>query len=209
MIELYTAILQGFLAGLGLIMMVGSQDIFILRQGIKHNHVMLVTTVSVAVDALLVFIGVNGLGALIQHSDFLRHITVTGGALFLLGYGAYAFYEMFRGKTLKINFHKGDVPKQWSHAFILALTFNLFNPHAWLDAAVILGSIGGQLPTINQRLAFTLGSVGIITLWFYTLAFAARYLAPILRKKHIWQVINFAVGCVMWGIAVTLVVEYF
>jgi len=206
--DINTAILQGILAGFGLIFMVGSQDIFILRQGIKGHYVFLVTTITVLADAFLVLIGVNGIATFIQEVPFWQHFVVLSGAVFLFGYGVYAFYEMFKGNALKINFHKDGSSLKWWRVVVLALTFNILNPHAWLDAAVILGGLGSRLPTSAQHHAFAFGSILVISLWFYLLAYGAKWLAPLLNKPHTWQILNFFVGCIMWAIAIILLLDY-
>ena len=91
---------------------------------------------------------------------------------------------------------------------ILALTFNLFNPHAWLDAAVILGGLGSKLPTPAEHYGFAIGSIVVISLWFYLLAYGAKWVAPLLSKPRTWQILNFLVGCIMWAIAIILLLDY-
>ena len=188
--DINTAILQGILAGFGLIFMVGSQDIFILRQGIKGNNVFLVTTITVMADAFLVLLGVNGLATYIQGFPVWQHIIVISGAVFLFGYGVYAFYEMFKAKPIKINFHKDGGPRKW-----------------W-RVAMILGGLGSKLPTPAEHYGFAIGSIVVISLWFYLLAYGAKWVAPLLSKPRTWQILNFLVGCIMWAIAIILLLDY-
>ena len=205
---LTTVILQGFLTGLGLIMVIGSQNAFILRHGILRSHVFLVATVSLLGDIVLITLGVNGLGTLVQSSPILQLITVIGGGIFLITYGAVAFRAAWQKQVLNIHIPEHQLTDHKIKLVLLALGFSILNPHAWLDAAIILGSIGGQLDTAVERHLFTLGALLASAVWFYTLALAAWKLAPLLRKPRAWQLINVGVGCMMWGIAANLIWDF-
>lgn len=189
-------------------MVIGSQNAFILRHGIQRNHVFLIATVSLLGDFVLIGLGVNGLGTLVQTSDILQLIMVVGGSLFLFTYGCFSFYSAWQKKALEMHTQKNPLAHQRHKIILLALTFSLLNPHAWLDAAVILGSIGGQLELAVERYSFTLGALLGSAIWFYALALFAWKLAPILQKPRVWQVINILVGCLMWGIALNLILHY-
>ena len=206
--ELFAIFIQGFLTGMALIMVIGSQNAFILRHGIQRNHVFAIATVSILGDVVLITLGVNGLGTLVQHSPILKLIMVIAGSLFLLIYGGSAFYAAWKQQALNIPLTAEPLKSHLYKLILLALGFSVLNPHAWLDAAIILGSIGGQFALANQRHSFTLGAVIASAVWFYTLAFGAWQLAPYLRKPLAWQIINVVVGVMMWGIAGILIYDY-
>jgi L-lysine exporter family protein LysE/ArgO len=199
---------QGFFTCIGLIMVIGSQNAFILRHGIQRNYVFLIATISLLGDFVLIGLGVNGLGALVQSSDILQLIMVIGGGGFLITYGCFAFYSAWQKKTLEVHVQKNPLVHHRNKLILLALTFSLLNPHAWLDAAVILGSIGGQLDEAIERYFFTFGALLGSAIWFYGLAFFAWKLAPVLQRPRVWQGINILVGCLMWAIAYNLIEHY-
>lgn len=206
--DLSLIVLQGFLTGLGLIMVIGTQNAFILRQGIMQNHVFLIATVSSLGDIFLITLGVNGLGTFVQTSPVLQLIMVIGGSLFLITYGSFAFKAAWEKQVLNANVEEHPVVDKASKIILLALGFSILNPHAWLDAGIILGSIGGQLDTAAQRHCFTVGAIVASFVWFYSLALMASKLAPLLRKPRVWQVINVGVGIMMWAIAANLIMDY-
>ena len=205
---LFAIFTQGFLTGIALIMVIGSQNAFILRHGIQRNHVFAIATVSILGDIVLITLGVNGLGSLVNNSPILKLIMVIAGSLFLFVYGSSAFYAAWKQQTLNIPLSAEPLKSHLFKLILLALGFSVLNPHAWLDAAIILGSIGGQFDLANQRHSFTLGAIVASAVWFYTLAFGAWQLAPYLRKPLSWQIINIVVGFMMWGIAGSLLFEY-
>ena len=199
---------QGFLTCLGLIMVIGSQNAFILRHGILRSHVFLIATVSLLGDVILITLGVNGLGALVQSSKTLQLIAVIGGSIFLITYGAIAFRAAWQQKALTIHIPEHQITDHYLKLTLMALGFSILNPHAWLDAGIILGSIGGQLESATERHIFTIGALVGSAVWFYGLAFAAWQLAPYLRKPRVWLFINLGVGCMMWAIAANLIWDY-
>lgn len=199
---------QGFLACIGLIMVIGSQNAFILRHGIRGDHLFLIATVSLLGDLVLIGLGVNGLGTIIQSSAILQLIMVISGSVFLIAYGFFALYSVWQNKTLEIHKQTNPLVHHRKKIIILALTFSLLNPHAWLDAAVILGGIGGQLHDAFERHVFTAGALAGSALWFYGLAYFALKLAPILQRPRVWQFINLLVAFLMWGIAYSLIKNY-
>lgn len=207
-VNLSSIFFQGLVTCIGLIMVIGSQNAFILRQGVQRKYVFLIATVSLLGDIVLIGLGVNGLGAFVQSHPFLELMMVIGGSLFLTTYGCFAFYSAWKKEALDMNGENIPVPHSRHKTIMLALTFSLLNPHAWLDAAVILGSIGGQLDNAIERYIFTAGALLGSTIWFYSLAFFAWKLAPYLRSHQVWRWINISVGVLMWGIAFSIIKHY-
>lgn len=206
--DLSLIVLQGFLTGIGLIMVIGTQNAFILRQGIMRNHVFLIATVSSLGDIFLITIGINGLGTFVQTSHMLQLFMVIAGSIFLFTYGGFAFKAAWEKQVLDVDLSAPPVVDRALKVILMALGFSILNPHAWLDAGIILGSIGGQLDSAAQRHCFTIGAIMASFVWFYTLAFAAWKLAPYLSKPRVWQTINIIVGLMMWGIAANLIYDY-
>jgi L-lysine exporter family protein LysE/ArgO len=200
--------IQGFITCMGLIMVIGSQNAFILRHGVQRNYVFMIATVSLLGDVVLITLGVNGLGTLVQSSQVLQLVAVIGGSIFLISYGATAFYAAWQKKVLEMHMPDHKMVGHRLKLIMMALGFSILNPHAWLDAAVILGSIGGQLESSFERHIFTIGALIGSAVRFYSLALMAWKLAPYLRKQRVWQVINISIGCMMWLIAANLIWDY-
>lgn len=195
-------IIQGFTLGASLIIAIGSQNAFVLRQGLRKEHVFTICTICFLCDALLILCGVGGFGKLVASSPKLMLAARWGGALFLVGYGLRAFRSAGKNAALVVEDSGTMVSgRQWAIATTLALT--LLNPHVYLDTVILLGSIAGQFPA-EQRIAFAAGAAAASMLWFYGLGYGARILTPLFRKPAAWKILDGLVGVVMWGIAAKL-----
>ena len=200
-----TTFLKGFSLGASLIIAIGSQNAFVLRQGLRREHVLPVCLVCFACDALLILLGVAGLGTLVSSSRLLMQIALWGGGIFLFAYGIRAFRSAFRPQSMEVDETSNPASGlRWAILTTLALT--LLNPHVYLDTVVLLGSISGQFPA-PERPAFALGAVSASLVWFFGLGYGARILTPLFRRELSWRVLDLLIGCVMWGIAASLLWE--
>ncbi|WP_298261456.1 LysE/ArgO family amino acid transporter [uncultured Litoreibacter sp.] len=192
---------SGFLLSFSLIMAIGAQNAFVLRQGIRREHVLLCVAVCGVSDALLITFGVTSFGVLNEMMPWLGPIMRYGGAVFLLVYGAMAFKSAWTStEALDVE---GRARKDWRKvvATLLALTF--LNPHVYLDTVILLGSIAAQYG--EDRTLFGAGAV-IASLTFFTLlGFGARLLAPLFARPKAWRVLDAMVGATMWLIAFSLI----
>lgn len=211
-------LLSGLGLGLSLIVAIGAQNVFVLRQGIRREHVLAVVVVCAASDALLIVAGVAGLGFLIAAAPWLVPVARVAGALFLLGYGLLAARRAWRGDTgaLEITDDASATPLRTSPATttrtktalapvlltVLALTW--LNPHVYLDTVLMLGSIAATHG--DQRWLFAAGAVLASILWFTALGFGARYLGRWLRTPRSWRILDAVIAVVMIALAVSLVV---
>ncbi|MCR4378355.1 MAG: LysE/ArgO family amino acid transporter [Rhodospirillales bacterium] len=194
--------LQGLGLGAGLIIAIGAQNAYVLRQGLKREHHLGIAAVCALSDALLITLGGAGVGTLIASTPVLASGAAALGAAFLLVYGALAFRRAWVGEALN---NGSDAPpaRTLKSALLTALAFSLLNPHALLDTVVLLGSISGQYAW-DARVWFLTGAMIASFTWFFTLAFAAGYLAPLFRKPNTWRILDGLIGCVMWAIAASL-----
>jgi L-lysine exporter family protein LysE/ArgO len=194
--------LQGFGLGAGLIIAIGAQNAYVLRQGLKREHPLAIAAVCSLSDALLIVLGGAGVGSLIAATPILANGAAALGAAFLGVYGALAFRRAWVGEALS---NENDAPpaRTLKSALLTALAFSLLNPHALLDTVVLLGSISGQYAW-DQRVWFLAGAGVASFTWFFSLAFAAGYLAPWFRKPNTWRILDGLIGCVMWAIAASL-----
>ncbi len=192
------AAVAGFALGFSLILAIGAQNAFVLRQGLRREHVLAVVLVCALSDAVLVAAGVAGFGALAEAVPGLERVMRYGGAAFLLVYGARAFFAAWRGGEV---LEAGPGAGSRARAVLTCLALTWLNPHVYLDTVVLLGSVSAQY---ENRLGFGAGAVAASFVFFFGLGFGARLLAPFFRRPMSWRVLDALVGVVMWTIAAGL-----
>ncbi|WP_319826119.1 LysE/ArgO family amino acid transporter [Thalassovita sp.] len=191
--------LAGFGLGLSLIMAIGAQNAFVLRQGIRHEHVFAVALTCALSDAILIAAGVSGFGILVTKLPLLEPVMRWGGAAFLIVYGARAFLAAWKGGEHLDAATQGRASLKGVLATCLLLTWA--NPHVYLDTVVLLGSVAAQY---QDRLAFALGAMFASFLFFFSLGYGARMLAPLFARPAAWRALDIFVGCIMWTVAASL-----
>lgn len=196
------ALIKGLGLGGSLIVAIGSQNAYLLRQALKRQYVLACVAICVLCDALLIAAGVAGMGGLISNAPALLLWLKIGGALFLAAYGWRAARAALHPAAMTPDAETAAAP---SRRAVLAamLGFSLLNPHVYLDTVILLGSVGGQQPGAG-RLAFALGAMLASALWFGALGFGARYLAPLFARPLAWRLLDAVIAVVMWVIAVSL-----
>jgi len=199
----FAPLAQGFATSAGLIIAIGAQNAFVLKQGILKNHVFATVFICAVIDALLIILGVGGFGRILTSSILLLSLARWGGAAFLFYYGFRSFRAVFKTESLKVNQRRGHLPNL-KETISTALALSLLNPHVYLDTVVLVGSIGAQFSS-GERPYFTFGAIFASFVWFFTMGFGARYLGPLFQKPMAWKILDFIIGCVMWAIALALV----
>jgi L-lysine exporter family protein LysE/ArgO len=196
-----TAFIKGMGLSGGLIIALGAQNTFVLRQGLQRQYVLTCVLICIVCDALLIALGVAGMGTLIAENPSWLTAAKWTGAVFLAGYGARAAYAVWRPAALAAT----DLRAPPSHGAIIAaaLGFSLLNPHVYLDTVVLLGSIGAQ-EAGHGRLLFAAGAMLASAIWFVSLGTGARYAAPLFAKTTAWQVLDGSIALVMWALAISL-----
>lgn len=193
-----TPALHGLLAGLTLIIAIGSQNVFVLRQGIRREHVLPVVAVCIASDAVLITAGAGGLGALVRAVPEVVVAARWAGVAFLLGYAALAARRALRGgESLQADGAGRGSGLGAVVATALALTW--LNPHVYLDTVLLLGSIASTHGA--QAWLFALGAVVGSTIWFTALGFGARGLGRVLSSARSWRVLDGVVAVTMVMVA--------
>ncbi|WP_347310387.1 LysE/ArgO family amino acid transporter [Defluviimonas sp. SAOS-178_SWC] len=196
------AFLAGFQLSLGLIMAIGAQNTFVLRQGLRREHVLAVCLFCAGSDAVLISAGVAGIGTLAAIAPWVAPTLRWGGVAFLLWYGARSLRAAWRGNgTLSVA--RGEAQPLPQVLGLLAL-ITWANPHVWLDTVVLIGSISMQYP--GRAVEFGAGAALASFAFFLALGFGARVFAPVFARPLAWRVLDAGVGVVMWSIAVTLAV---
>lgn len=192
--------LHGFVMGLSLIVPIGAQNAFVLKQGLKQQHVFAICLCCALSDAILISAGVLGFSELVMlHPDWLN-IAKYFGATFLLVYGVLHFYQAWKAEQ-RLEVRPNDVPSLYK-VLLICLGLTWLNPHVYLDTVVLLGSISTQYP--NTQLYFALGAIIASLLFFFSLGYAARLLQPIFQQPKAWKILDVVIGCVMWVIAISL-----
>ncbi|USI99564.1 LysE/ArgO family amino acid transporter [Xanthomonas prunicola] len=195
------AILAGFLAGAGLIVAIGAQNAFVLRQGLKRQHVGLVVTICVLGDIALILLGVAGIGVLVQQWSGLLQLLRYAGAAFLAVYGWMAAGRAWRGDAAMAPAEQGE--EQWQRAMLTGLAFTFLNPHVYLDTMVLLGSLSTHYPGA-LRWTFALGACLASVIWFCSLGYGARLLQPVFRHPRAWRVLDGLIAVFMLLLCVLL-----
>jgi L-lysine exporter family protein LysE/ArgO len=200
---LFGPALAGFLVGGGLIIAIGAQNAFVLRQGLARRHVFPVALFCSLSDAALILLGVGGLGALVVKSPALLKLATWGGAAFLLAYGAFAFRRALAPSAMQMAATEtASLPA----ALAACAAFTFLNPHVWLDTVVLVGSISATHGE-RGRWIFGFGAAFASFCWFFSLAYGARLLTPLFANPRAWRVLDLVIGGVMWAIAATLLMR--
>lgn len=197
-----TSFALGVGIGLSLIVAIGAQNAFVLRQGIARRHVALVVAICAVSDAVLITAGVAGVGAVVDRLPVLVTVVTVAGAVFLLTYGALAFRRALRPSALVLGDDRAMASRRTVALTALALTW--LNPHVYLDTMVFLGSVANR-ETGSGRWWFAAGAVVASLVWFTALGVGARFLTPVFARPGAWRVLDLAVGVVMVVIAVVLI----
>ncbi|WP_081780887.1 LysE/ArgO family amino acid transporter [Sulfitobacter noctilucicola] len=194
-----TSFFPGFALSLTLILAIGAQNAFVLRQGLRREHVFWVCLTCAACDALLIAAGVAGFGALSEALPWFETVMRYGGAAFLIWYGWLNARSAWRGGEMLDT--GGVTTQSLRRAILTLLGLTFLNPHVYLDTVVLLGSISAQYP---DRLAFGTGAVTASFCFFFTLGYGARLLAPLFAKPVSWQILDALIALTMWAIAAKL-----
>lgn len=197
----FTTYLAGLGAGGGLIIAIGAQNAFVLRQGLQRRFVLEVVLICMLADACLILAGVGGVGLAIQgHPSALRWLGYVGAA-FLVAYGAMAARRAWRGDSGLMP-SSGD-PMGRGPVLLACLAFTFLNPHVYLDTVVLLGSIATQYGE-SGRWTFAAGACTASAAWFVLLGFGARLLLPLFRSPRAWRVLDVLIALLMFALALFL-----
>ena len=192
--------LSGFLLGLSLIVAIGAQNAFILRQGLLRQHVFVLCLICALSDALLIAAGVGGLGSLIAAAPGLIWWVTLGGALFLAAYALLALKRALRPHAMQAA---REAAGSMRAAVLACLAFTFLNPHVYLDTVVLLGGLSARYDG-HARLAYALGAMAASFVWFFTLGYGARLLQPVFARPSAWRVLDGLIAFVMAALALSL-----
>lgn len=195
------AYVAGFSLGFSLILAIGAQNAFVLRHGLRGQHVFWICLTCAVSDALLIAAGVAGAGALAKAVPWFGPAMRIGGAVFLIWYGARSFLSAWRGGAALDP--KTSEQAGLSQTLLVLLALTWLNPHVYLDTVVLIGSISAQS---DNQMMFGFGAVTSSFVFFFSLGYGAALLAPLFARPRAWQILDAGIGMVMWAIAWKLIV---
>lgn len=195
----FSTFFYGMGVSLSLIVAIGAQNAFVLKQGIKRQFVFLVCAICATSDALLITAGVFGLGTLIGRHPLVVHGAKIFGAMFLFWYGFNSLKSALKESNALIA--QGKETNSLAKTAALTLGFTWLNPHVYLDTVVLIGSISAKFA---NKTAFALGAMSASFGFFFALGFGARLLEPVFKNPKSWQVLDCVIGLMMWGLGLSL-----
>lgn len=196
----FVAAAAGLGFGLSLIVAIGAQNAFVLRQGLRREHVLPVVAICAVSDAVLIVAGIAGLGSLLEHAPWLVDAMRIGGAAFLLTYAVIAARRAWRPAAIDVELD--DASAALWPAITTALALTWLNPHVYLDTVILLGSVAASHG--DGRWWFGAGATAGSVVWFTALGFGARLLRPLFVRPAAWRVLDAAIAVVMTLIALSL-----
>lgn len=197
-----SASVTGFLTGFSLILAIGAQNAFVLRNGLARTHVFWLCLFCAASDALLIIAGVAGFAALVDAFPWFPTLMSLGGAAFLLVYGALRFWAAWQGGEALDTSGK---TVSLAATLTTAAAFTWLNPHVYLDTLGLIGAISTQYGDWGLRWAFGAGATLASFVFFFGLGYGARLLAPVMQSARAWQRLDVLIGLVMWALAAKLI----
>lgn len=196
-----TAFFPGFGLGLSLILAIGAQNAFVLRQGLRREHVFWICLTCAVSDAILIAAGVAGFGRLALAFPWIEPVMLYGGGAFLIWYGGLSFRRAWRGGASLTT--SADGPTGLSTALLMVLGLTWLNPHVYLDTVVFVGSVAAQS---GDKVMFGAGAICASFVFFFGLGYGAQLLVPFFRRPEAWRLLDTLIGLVMWSIAAKLLV---
>lgn len=193
------ALVPGFVTGLSLIIAIGAQNAFVIRQGLLRQHVLLIVAICAISDATLIFLGTGGLGTLIQSKPSLLEFIRWFGVIYLTWFGVRSIRSAFKNQSLEATAGSA-ISKSAIVSTCLSLTF--LNPHVYLDTVILLGSIANQFE--NNRWFFAVGASFASIVWFTSIGYGARAASRFMSKPIFWKILDSLIAVVMFTIAISL-----
>lgn len=187
------------LTGLALIVAIGAQNAFVLRQGIRRQHVWTVVLLCIASDVFLISVGTAGIGFLIERVPWLLEIFRWGGVIYLVGFAIQSFRSAMKPQGLRAA---GEGGGSRTSVVLTTLALTWLNPHVYLDTVIMLGNLANQQG--DQRWVFSAGAITGSVIWFIALGTGAKALSRVLNTPLTWGIVDVFVGVVMLAIALTL-----
>jgi len=198
------AALTGLFTGLSLIVAIGAQNAYVLRQGLARKHVFVIVLICSLSDALLIALGVLGLGQVIQAAPLVLEVIRWFGVAYLIWFGFSSLRRAFKAEKLEASDKQVSTLRT---AVLTTLSLTFLNPHVYLDTVIFVGGLAHQFG--NQTVYFALGAILASFIWFFSLGFGASRLSPLMAKPFFWKILDTAIALIMFSIAVALAIFKF
>jgi L-lysine exporter family protein LysE/ArgO len=195
------AFLTGFFLGFSLILAIGAQNSFVLRQGLLGHHVFIVALFCALSDALLIIIGVFGISIFLNYIDLVSNWLFGISAIWLAGYGLLRLRDAFTGMSALIAENSSAKGLASTLSFLVVVTFA--NPHVYLDTVILIGSVSQQFSG-EAKIAYVFGASVASFVFFFSLSYGAKLLEPIMKRSSAWQILDCSIALLMFIIAVNL-----
>lgn len=194
-------LIKGMFISGSLIVAIGSQNAFVLKQALLRNHIFVVCVICFLCDFVLMSVGVFGVGQAIKTNTTLTILLALAGTIFLFWYGAMSFWRSFKSNDhMELSEEGPNRQTSYKKTAIATLAVTLLNPHVYLDTVVIVGGYAATLDYAGKAY-FLIGALLVSLVWFFALGYGARLLTPVFAKPRNWRILEFVIGCIMWYIA--------
>jgi L-lysine exporter family protein LysE/ArgO len=202
---LLSAFLTGFFLGLSLIVAIGAQNAFVIRVGILRKHVFYIALFCAISDSLLISLGVVGLSFFLKDFFYEFADLIFGfSALWLFIYGLLRLRSSLNSNSIIID--NSSESTSLINAISIVAVFTFANPHVYLDTMILIGSVSQQFVDLD-RLLFAMGACAASFIWFFTIAYGAKLLTPIMQKPSHWKILDFFIALIMFSIAFNLALQ--
>jgi len=198
------ALITGFFTGLSLIVAIGAQNAFVIKQGLLRSHVTLVVTICALSDAILIVLGTSGLGTIIQSQPDLLGFIRWFGVVYLTWFGMKSLLSAFRNETLTASEQSAE---SWKKVLLTVLAMTYLNPHVYLDTVIFVGSLANQFD--SQRWYFALGACIASGIWFSAIGYGAQSASHLMSKPLFWRILDSVIAAIMFTLAITLALYKF
>ena len=196
--------IEGFALSMGLILAIGPQNIFVVRQGLLRSHIFVVCLICSLSDALLIIVGVLGLGSILANIEGADFLISVAAALFIASYGVMRIRSSMDPVGMSISDEKAQ---GLSSTILTLLAFTFLNPHVYLDTVILIGGASSRY-SVDDRYMFAIGAALASFLFFFALGYGARRLSSVLDKPDAWKFIDRGIACVMFGIAGSIMLPF-
>jgi len=200
--------IEGFAISIGLLLVIGPQNFYVLRQGLRQRHLFAVTTTSFLSDTVMIALGVLGVGQLFADNPGVAYMLGWGGLAFLLWFALKAVKGVIKPDAMtdaRIEASAGDAAGQGVRVAVLhALAFAWLNPWAYLDTMVLIGGVSVRYEADAARVAFMIGATVASACWFYSIGYGAKKAAPLFKKPITWRALDGMIALVMLTVAALL-----
>ncbi|EGR4458490.1 amino acid transporter [Vibrio cholerae] len=200
--DVINTLLTGAVVSGSLIVAIGSQNAFLLKCGLKKQYALSVATICFLGDILLISTGVLGIGTLLYKAPLWKDLLTLGGVVFLFWYGYQSAKSAWTGSS-HLELENSDIAQSWLNVVLMAMAITFLNPHVYLDTVVILGGVTAQMKP-DEKIWFVIGALVASGIWFYGLVYLANKLIPLFSKPRTWRILDSAISCIMFGIALKL-----